>query len=99
MNKQFFYTRKIQIPRKEGETDGKVVNYTDSFNLDKVIRSMEMEDKTRLILLDDIHERVQDAPIMSNKGRITGYKKERGTFQSEIYLTKEDSDRFMSVTQ
>lgn len=96
MKNQFFYTRKIQVPPKEGETETTFVSYLDSFNLDKVIRSIEMEDGSRLILLDDIHERVQDVPVVSAKGRITGNKKERGTFQSEIYLNKEDSEQFVS---
>lgn len=99
MREQFFYKRKVQIPPKEGETETQYVEYTDSFQIDKVIRSMELEDGSRLILLDDIHERVQDAPIISNKGRTTGYKKERGTFQSELYLDKDDSQRFITTTQ
>ena len=99
MNEQFFYTRKVQVPPKEGETEAQFVEYLDSFQINKVIRSMELEDGSRLILLDDIHERIQDMPITSNKGRTTGYKKERGTFQSELYLNKKDSDRFRAFTQ
>ena len=42
----FFYTR---------EVDGKI--YTDSFNLNKVIRSMQMDDNKVILVLDDLHER------------------------------------------
>ena len=47
----FFYTRK---------QDEKV--YTDSFNLNKVIRSVQMDDDKLLILLDDAHERSEMVP-------------------------------------
>jgi translation initiation factor RLI1 len=42
---QFFYTRK-----SESGTDVR-----DSFNINKVIRSLSNEDGTVLVLLDDLH--------------------------------------------
>ena len=48
MINQFFYTR------IEGDKE-----FTDSFNVNKVIRSIAFNDEL-VILLDDIHERVEE---------------------------------------
>lgn len=83
----FFYTR---------EVDGKI--YTDSFNLNKVVRSMQVEDEKVILVLDDIHERSEDAPDIDPKtGKIKGKKRERNTYQTEITLTGEDVKRFHNL--
>lgn len=86
---QFFYKR----------TEGESV-FTDSFNINKVIRTIENADGTTLVLLDDLHERSHDVPdvdIKSNK--VKGVKRQRDVFQSEIILNKEDAERFYSITK
>jgi hypothetical protein len=88
MQNQFFYTR------TEGEK-----TFRDSFNVNKVIRSVENEDGSIVVLLDDIHERTQEVPDINVKtNKLVGYKRQRGTFQSEIVLSKEDADRFFNLT-
>lgn len=79
----FFYTR-------QGE-DGKV--YTDSFNLNKVIRTIQIDDNKVLVLLDDIHERPEDVPEVKN-GKMVGQKRVRNVFQTEINLFDADATRF-----
>ena len=84
---QFFYSR------VEGDK-----TFTDSFNLNMVIRSVEYEDGTRLVLLNDIHERSRDVPdvdIKSNK--VKGMKRVRDVFQSEIILDADDNIRFKAL--
>ena len=81
----FFYTRKV---------DDKI--YTDSFNLNKVIRSVQMDDNKVVILLDDIHERAEQVPDVKN-GKVVGQKRERNTFQTEINLFDEDATRFNNL--
>ena len=88
MKNQFFYTRK--------DEDGKELR--DSFNIEKVIRSLSNEDGSALVLLDDLHERSQEVPdvdIRTNK--MKGYKRQRNTFQSEIQLSPEDATRFFNL--
>lgn len=82
----FFYTRKSE--------DGKV--YTDSFNLNKVIRSIQIDDNKVLVLLDDIHERPEDVPEVKN-GKMVGQKRVRNVFQTEINLFDEDVTRFNNL--
>ena len=82
----FFYTRQSE--------DGKV--YTDSFNLNKVIRTIQMDDNKVLVLLDDIHERPEDVPEVKN-GKIVGQKRVRNVFQTEINLFDEDVTRFNNL--
>jgi hypothetical protein len=89
MTNQFFYTR----------TTGEK-SFTDSFNLNKVIRSIENEDGTFLVLLDDIHERSHEVPDIDLKtNKMKGTKRQRDVFQSEITLSAEDAKRFKTLTQ
>lgn len=86
--KLFWYTR------VEGEKE-----LQDSINLEKVIRSIELSDGSFLVLLDDIHERIQEVPIVGSNGKQKGTKNVRGTFQTEIYLVKpEDIENFKKLT-
>jgi hypothetical protein len=84
---QFFYKRTVE---------GKV--YTDSFNTDKVIRTVELEDGKRVVILDDFHERVDEVPDINIKtNKMMGVKRQRNTYQSEITLEVEDAERFKSL--
>ena len=82
----FFYTREVD--------NGKI--YTDSFNINKVVRSMQLEDNKVILVLDDIHERAEQVPDVKN-GKVVGSKRERNTFQTEITLTGEDITRFNNL--
>jgi len=84
----FFYTRKTE--------DDKI--FTDSLNLNKVIRSIQMDDNKVLILLDDIHERPEDVPEVKN-GKMIGQKRVRNVFQTEINLFDEDVIRFNNLNK
>lgn len=93
MKNQFFYTRK---ELKSGTPENPVYNtFRDSFNINKVIRTVGIEDGRLLILLDDIHERAQEVPDVDPKtNKVKGVKRLKNTFQSEIYLEPEDVERF-----
>ena len=84
----FFYTRNTE--------DGKI--FTDSFNLDKVIRSVQVDDNKVLVLLDDAHDRSEDVPDVDPKtGKQRGVKRQRNTYSTEISLVDEDVTRFNSL--
>jgi hypothetical protein len=88
MKNQFFYTR------TEGEK-----TFKDSLNINKVVRTVTLEDGRTLVLLDDLHERSQDVPDVDLKtNKIKGTKRQRDTFQSEIYLDAADALRFEQLT-
>jgi hypothetical protein len=88
MSNLFFYTRKTE--------DGKI--FTDSFNLDKVIRSVQMDENKVLVLLDDAHDRSEDVPDIDPKtGKQRGIKRQRNTYSTEISLVDEDVTRFNSL--
>lgn len=92
---QFFYTRKEPIP---GTDPVEFKDYLDSFNVEKIIRTVVVENGNRLVLLDDIHERAMEVPQYDVKtGRPKGVKRERNTYQTEVYLSPEDSERFEKV--
>lgn len=97
MKNQFFYTRK---ELKSGTPENPVYNtFRDSFNMNKVIRSVGIEDGRLLILLDDLHERAQETPDVDPRtNKVKGVKRQRNTFQSEIYLEAEDVQRFYDAT-
>jgi hypothetical protein len=86
---QFFYSRK----------SGDVVR-TDSFNLNKVVRSVEMEDGNVIVLMDDTHDRSEDVPDIDPKtGKQKGVKRQRVTYSTEITLTGEDVVRFHNLNK
>jgi hypothetical protein len=97
MKNQFFYTRK---ELKSGTPENPVYNeFKDSFNMEKVIRTLSIEDGRVLVLLDDLHERAQDVPDVDPRtGKPKGVKRQRNMFQSEIYLESEDAKRFYELT-
>lgn len=96
--KQFFYTRKELVSGTPENPEFR--EFRDSFNLDKVIRTMTTDDTRLLVLLDDLHERVQQVPDLDIKtNKMKGYKRERNTFQSEIYLDPADAERFYNLFQ
>ena len=89
MKNQFYYTRV-----DEDKT------FTDSFNVSKAVRSVGLEDGRTLVLLDDLHERSQDVPDIDLKtNKMKGIKRQRDTFQSEIYLNAEDAARFRKLIE
>ena len=97
MANQFFYTRKELVSGTPENPEFK--EYRDSFNVNKIVRSVTMEDGRMLILLDDIHERAQEVPDIDVKtNRVKGTRRERNTFQSEIYLDPADAARFIELT-
>lgn len=86
MTNQFFYTK---VEREK--------SLSDSFNINKVIRTVEYPEGTRLVLLDDLHERLEKVQQINPKSnKVVGTVKERNTFQSEILLSKEDNERFVA---
>ena len=99
MKTQFFYTRKEKMGSVQstvGLGERAIYSYKrDSFNLNAVIRSIEMADGSVLVLLNDIHERTVENPnINVRNNKVAGVTRKRDTFQSEIYLSKEDGERF-----
>lgn len=97
MKNQFFYTRREVSGGTPEAPEYKT--FTDSFNMDKVIRSISLEDDRVLVLLDDLHERVQLVPDIDPKtNRVKGQKRERNVYQSEIYLEQPDAKRFYELT-
>lgn len=92
---QFFYTRKEPV---QGTDPLEFKEHLDSFNIEKVIRTIIVENGNRLVLLDDIHERSTEVPDVNPKnGQTRGYKRERNTYQTEIYLSLEDSEKFVKL--
>lgn len=99
--KQFTYSRKEQLPLQEKGEEIQFKTLTDSFNLEKVIRSVEFSNGERLVVLDDFHEELRNVPGINPKTRQpTGLLvKERGTYQSEVLLSKEDGERFIKLLE
>lgn len=97
MQNQFFYTRKELVSGTPENPEFR--EFRDSFNINKVVRSITMEDGRVLVLLDDLHERAQEVPDVDPKtNKMKGYKRVKNTFQSEIYLEPADAVKFYAVT-
>ena len=61
MKNQFVYTRMLENDSSEA------IYVKDSFNIEKVVRTITMDDGRTLVLLDDLHERVQEVPDINPK--------------------------------
>lgn len=105
MGKHFVYKREIKIPPVKEDTENGIVGtdgYTktvyDSFDIDRIIRTITMDDDGTLVLLDDLHERWETrpkthsktgAPQFDKKGNMM-FERVKDTFQSEIPLSREE---------
>ena len=97
MQNQFFYTRKELVSGTPENPEFK--EFRDSFNINKVVRSLTIEDGRVLVLLDDLHERAQEVPDVDPKtNKMKGMKRVKNTFQSEIYLDPADAIKFYALT-
>jgi hypothetical protein len=97
MTNQFFYTRKELVSGTPENPEFK--EFRDSFNINKVIRSVTIEDGRLLVLLDDLHERAQEVPdIDPRTNKVKGVRRQKNIFQSEIYLDPADAIRFQQLT-
>jgi hypothetical protein len=93
---QFYYTRKEPI---EGTDPVEYAEFTDSINVNKIIRSVQTSSDTIVVLLDDMHERVTEVPNINTKtNKVIGTKKKVEVFQTEAYLHGEDIVRFKKLT-
>jgi hypothetical protein len=80
--------------RVEGEKE-----MQDCLNLQKVIRAISLPDNTLLVLMDDLHQRMQEIPVHNKQGKVTAMKNVMNAFQSEIILSKiEDIENFKKLT-
>lgn len=96
MKNQFFYTRR-EISGGTPEAP-EYKEFRDSFNVNKVIRSITLEDGRILVLFDDMHERAQEVPDVDPKTKkMKGMKRERNIYQTEIFLDVDDAQRFFEL--
>jgi len=101
MKNQFFYTRTEMstTPQENGEMLSEEKVFIDSINLNKVIRSVQMNDDTLVVLLDDMHQRTTEVPNINLKtNKMVGTKKKVEVYQTEAYLYGEDINRFRKLT-
>ena len=91
MRNQFFYTVISEDPKVESKMEG-------SFNMEKVIRSVEYEPGKLVILMDDFHPETSMRPTPGKNGKISMVKSVE-TLSSQIHLNEEDSSRYKAVTQ
>ena len=68
---QFFYTRKEPI---QGTDPLEFKEYLDSFNIEKVIRTIIVENENRLVLLDDVQKLISIGVIGVTDKLINGRK-------------------------
>lgn len=96
MKNQFYYDRIVKVEKKnEGDPDQIVVK--DSFSLDLVLLSIATP-TGRTVVLNHVHERVEQVPVRSKQGRITAVRNEKGMYQTEIPLNQVDGERFIKAT-
>jgi len=98
MKNQFFYKRAVTIPGEEGKPVTEIT-VDDSFNVDMILRSFQGQDKLTVVVLDDLHDRIDEVPVHNKQGKITGVKNKTVVYQSEIRLNAKDTKRFKLLTE
>lgn len=98
MRNQFFYTFEYTVaPATQVTPEPVVIKRMASFNIEKVIRTLETEDDKLIVILDDFHEETRQSVKNNSNGKpIVGT--EKVMLQSEIHLNPEDKDRFRAAT-
>ncbi len=100
MRNQFFYTMEYTVtngaPTRANE-EPITMRRMASFNIEKVIRSVETEDGKLIVILDDFHEETKQVIVHNQNGKPIP-KMETQMLQSEIHLTEEDKIRFRTAT-
>jgi len=91
---QFFYVRRQPVPGKTEGAELEFEEFTDSFNVESVVRSFEYEKDKLYVLLNDGHEEAREMPSYSNSGKQNGVERKRQWVVSEIYLEGDDVKRF-----
>jgi hypothetical protein len=100
MRNQFFYTMEYQVAPAAGDAAGAkpiTMRRMASFNIDKVIRSVETEEGKLIVILDDFHEETKQVIVHNSNGKPIP-KMETQMLQSEIHLNVEDKERFKALT-
>lgn len=93
---QFIYTVSYNVGTQETP---ELKEFKASFNINKVIRSLENEKGELVVILDDFNERVSQVPDINLKtNKVKGVKNVRDTVQSEITLNTADKKRFFILT-
>jgi hypothetical protein len=85
-----------KTPTEPGSTPIQVQRMA-SFNIEKVIRSVETEEGKLIVILDDFHEETKQVIVHNMNGKPIP-KMETQTLQSEIHLNEEDKIRFRKTT-
>lgn len=99
MRNQFFYTMEYQVAPTDPSLGKEPITkrMMASFNMDKVIRSVETEEGKLVVILDDFHEEKKQAVKLNANGKPVPYV-ETQMLQSEITLNIEDKERFRLAT-
>jgi hypothetical protein len=88
MRKQFYYTV-VNEDKEAAPVDA-------SFNVDRVIRTIEYSPGKTVVLLDDFHEEKGKRPAQRANGKVTMETFNECVYSS-IYLNEEDSQRFKAL--
>ncbi len=100
MRNQFFYTYEYTVAPEaptRANVEPIVLTKMASFNIEKVIRTVEIEDGKLIVILDDFHEETRQG-VKNNANGKPIVTQEKVMLQSEIHLNIEDKERFRKVT-
>lgn len=91
MRNQFFYTIV--------SSDEKAPQVRASFNMSRVVRTVEYEPGQIVCLLDDFHQETRNVPQPAGKNGKVNMIKRVETIASEIFLSAEDTARYVALVE
>ena len=95
MKNQFVYKREVELSPTDENPEGEKITIQESFNINKILRTYQPAPDVLVVVLDDLHERIEEKPATNKSGKITGVKNVKVWHQSEIQLSKEDTVKFL----
>ena len=97
--KKTAHFEKGKIYFEKGEYKSAELEFRNAIQIDPEFVSVQMNDDTIVVLLDDMHERTTEVPNINVKtNKMIGTKKKVEVYQTEAYLYGEDIERFRTLT-
>jgi len=108
----FYYTTTKEVPPvKEDKENGVIgtdsysITEHHSFDIERIVRIITLQEDEMLVLLDDLHERWETRPQIHPKTQKPKFNKKgdlmtervKDTFQSEIRLTKKQGLELLKI--
>lgn len=87
------------VLERTGQNQFKETENKGWVNLSQVVEALPYDTGKLVLIMNDWHEHTFEQPKMSNKGHVIGTQRSKQMICSEIFLSEEDSKKFIKLTE